>query len=42
MDSDVIQSNLIDLNEQKMIEMYGDWIVESQNLKTIAKKDDLV
>jgi hypothetical protein len=29
MDSDVLQSNLVDLNEKKMIEMYGDWIVES-------------
>ena len=32
----------MDLNEDKMIQLYGDWIVESQNLKTIARKDDLV
>lgn len=42
MDTDVLQSNIRNLSEQQMIQMYGDWIVDSQNLKTIAKKDDLV
>ena len=42
MDSDILQSNILDLNEQKMSQLYGDWVIDSQNLKTIANKDDLV
>ena len=42
LDEDVMSQNMLDLNEQKMTQVYGDWLVQQQNLKNIAKNDTLV